>query len=75
MSMAALCRSIFAERALIIQITLNAGRSTEVEKSLYRGAPTGCTSGSGFALRTCSSRLVEMSKENWPFGGVAQYAD
>lgn len=64
------------ERALIIQITLNAGRSTDVKKSLYRAIADGLHEAIGIRTDDVFISLVEVPKENWSFGGgVAQYAD
>lgn len=63
------------ERALIIQITLNAGRSTEVKKRLYRAIADGLHEAIGIRTEDVFISLVEVPKENWSFGaGEAQYA-
>jgi 4-oxalocrotonate tautomerase len=59
---------------VIIQITLNAGRTLEQKRALYRAiadrvAPLGLRREDVFVS------LVEVAKENWSFGnGVASYA-
>jgi len=64
------------ERALIIQITLNAGRTTEVKKNLYRAIADGLHERIGLRTEDVFINLVEVPKENWSFGlGEAQYAD
>ena len=62
--------------SLIIQITLNQGRSLEVKKSLYRAIADGLHERVGIAVDDVVISLVEVPKENWSFGGgLAQYAD
>ncbi|SDB93650.1 Phenylpyruvate tautomerase PptA, 4-oxalocrotonate tautomerase family [Raineyella antarctica] len=64
------------DRALIIQITLNAGRTVEVKKNLYRAIADGLHEAIGMRTEDVLVNLVEVPKENWSFGGgVAQYAD
>lgn len=65
-----------SERALIIQITLNAGRTIEVKKNLYRAIADGLHESIGLPTEDVFINLVEVPKENWSFGrGQAQYAD
>lgn len=62
--------------ALIIQITLNQGRSLEVKKALYRAIADGLHERVGIDVNDVMISLVEVPKENWSFGGgIAQYAD
>ena len=62
-------------RALIIQITLNAGRTTELKKALYEAIADGLHEAIGLRREDVMISLVEVDKENWSFGGgVAQYA-
>jgi 4-oxalocrotonate tautomerase len=64
------------DRALIIQITFNAGRSVEVKKALYRAIADGLNAAIGLRTEDVFISLVEVPKENWSFGGgEAQYAD
>lgn len=64
------------ERALIIQITLNAGRTLEVKKKLYRAIADGLERAIGLRTEDVFINLVEVPKENWSFGGgEATYAD
>lgn len=64
------------ERALIIQITLNAGRSVDVKRRLYRAIADGLHENTGIRTEDVFVSLVEVPKENWSFGaGVAQYAE
>jgi phenylpyruvate tautomerase PptA (4-oxalocrotonate tautomerase family) len=65
-----------SERALIVQITLNAGRTIEVKKNLYRSIADGLHDRIGLRTEDVFISLVEVPKENWSFGlGDAQYAD
>jgi phenylpyruvate tautomerase PptA (4-oxalocrotonate tautomerase family) len=62
--------------ALILQITLNVGRTTEVKKRLYRAIADGLHERVGIPTEDVFISLVEVPKENWSFGGgEAQYAD
>ena len=55
---------------VFIQITLNAGRSVEVKKALYARLAD-CAAAAGFRREDVLVSLVEVSKENWSFGGGA----
>jgi phenylpyruvate tautomerase PptA (4-oxalocrotonate tautomerase family) len=60
---------------VIIQITLNAGRTTELKKSLYRRIADLLNQEAGLRKEDVFINLVEVAKENWSFGnGEAQYA-
>ena len=60
---------------VIIQITLNAGRTTEVKKALYRRIAELLSQEVGIRKEDVLINLVEVAKENWSFGnGEAQYA-
>ena len=64
------------ERALVIQITLNAGRTLEVKKRLYRAIADGLQQAIGLRTEDVFINLVEVPKENWSFGaGEATYAE
>jgi 4-oxalocrotonate tautomerase len=61
--------------ALIIQITLNEGRSVEIKKAFYKAVADGLHERVGLRQEDVFINLVEVKKENWSFGnGVAQYA-
>lgn len=61
--------------ALIIQITLNEGRSIEMKKSFYKALADGLHERAGVRREDVFINLIEVKKENWSFGnGVAQYA-
>jgi 4-oxalocrotonate tautomerase len=60
---------------VIIQITLNAGRTLEARKSLYRRIADLLHQEAGLRKEDVLINLVETAKENWSFGnGEAQYA-
>ena len=64
------------ERALIIQITFNAGRTVESKKNLYRAIAAGLHERIGLRPEDVFISLVDVPKENWSFGlGEAQYVD
>ena len=60
---------------MIIQVTLNAGRTTEMKKVFYKAIADGLHERAGVRREDVFINLVEVSKENWSFGnGEAQYA-
>lgn len=60
---------------VIIQITLNTGRTTELKKALYRRIADLLHQEAGIRKEDVLINLVETAKENWSFGnGEAQYA-
>lgn len=60
---------------VIIQITLNEGRTTEQKKRLFQAIAEGLHQKLQVAPADVLINLVEVKKENWSFGnGVAQYA-
>jgi phenylpyruvate tautomerase PptA (4-oxalocrotonate tautomerase family) len=60
---------------VMIQITLNEGRTLEQKKQLYRAIAEGLQARLGVRAADVLINLVEVKKENWSFGnGVAQYA-
>jgi len=61
--------------ALIIQLTLNEGRTVEAKKAFYKAVADGLNARLGLRREDVVINLVEVKKENWSFGnGVAQYA-
>lgn len=61
--------------ALMIQVTLNAGRSVELKKAFYKAVADGLHERLGLRREDVLIQLVEVPKENWSFGnGEAQYA-
>lgn len=60
---------------LVIQITLNLGRSLEKKRALYRRIADNLAKDPGIRPQDVLVNLVEVSKENWSFGnGEASYA-
>jgi phenylpyruvate tautomerase PptA (4-oxalocrotonate tautomerase family) len=61
--------------SIIIQITLNEGRTVELKKAFYKTLAERLNKELGVRLEDVFISLVEVKKENWSFGnGVAQYA-
>jgi len=60
---------------VMIQITLNEGRTTEQKKALYKSIAEGLHQRLKVPMGDVLINLVEVKKENWSFGkGIAQYA-
>jgi phenylpyruvate tautomerase PptA (4-oxalocrotonate tautomerase family) len=60
---------------VIVQITLNAGRTIEQKKALYARIADNLARSPGVRRQDVLVNLVEVAKENWSFGnGEAQYA-
>ncbi len=60
---------------VMVQITLNTGRTTEMKKALYARMAELLAASPGLRPEDLLVSLVEVPKENWSFGnGVAQYA-
>jgi phenylpyruvate tautomerase PptA (4-oxalocrotonate tautomerase family) len=61
--------------AIIVQLTLNDGRTVEAKKAFYQAVADGLNARVGLRREDVIINLVEVKKENWSFGnGVAQYA-
>ena len=61
--------------AIIIQVTLNEGRTLELKRAFYKAVADGLHDRLGMRREDVMINLVEVKKENWSFGnGVAQYA-
>ncbi len=59
---------------VVIQITLSAGRTLEVRKTIYRRIADLLHQEAGLRKEDVLINLVETAKENWSFGnGEAQY--
>ena len=59
---------------IIIEITLNAGRTLEIKKELYAGIARRLQNDPGVRPDDVLVNLVEVTKENWSFGrGIATY--
>jgi phenylpyruvate tautomerase PptA (4-oxalocrotonate tautomerase family) len=62
-------------KCVIIQITLNKGRTVEAKQAFYRAVADRLHERVGLRREDVFINLVEVDKENWSFGnGVAQYA-
>jgi 4-oxalocrotonate tautomerase len=60
---------------VIIQITLNAGRTLDQKRALYRAIAEKLVKDPGLRSEDVLVSLVEVVKENWSFGkGEASYA-
>jgi len=60
---------------VVIQITLNEGRTIDMKKLFYRALAERLHRELGVRMEDVFISLVEVRKENWSFGnGVAQYA-
>jgi phenylpyruvate tautomerase PptA (4-oxalocrotonate tautomerase family) len=60
---------------IMIQITLNEGRTVEVKKAFYKAVVDGLVAAIKVRPEDVLINLVEVKKENWSFGnGIAQYA-
>jgi phenylpyruvate tautomerase PptA (4-oxalocrotonate tautomerase family) len=60
---------------VLIQVTLNKGRTLEQKKAFYRAIADGLQARLGMRREDVLINLVEVDKENWSFGnGEAQYA-
>jgi 4-oxalocrotonate tautomerase len=61
--------------AVVIQVTLNEGRTVAVKQDFYRAVADGLHERIGLRREDVFISLVEVKKENWSFGnGEAQYA-
>lgn len=61
---------------IMVQITFNSGRSTELKKAFYKRLADLLAEQVRLRPEDLLINLVEVSKENWSFGkGVAQYAN
>jgi len=64
-----------SDAIVIIQITLNAGRTIEQKRALYAKITELLAVAPGIPPADVIINLVEVAKENWSFGdGIAQYA-
>ena len=65
----------YTDKIVIIQITLNSGRSTELKQKLYKRVAEDLNKDLNIRKEDVFISLVEFAKENWSFGnGEAQYA-
>jgi 4-oxalocrotonate tautomerase len=60
---------------IVVQITLNEGRTVDQKRALYKAIADGLHQRIGLRREDLFINLVEVRKENWSFGnGEAQYA-
>jgi 4-oxalocrotonate tautomerase len=60
---------------VVIQITLNEGRTVDLKKALYKTIAERLHAQLGIRMEDVLINLVEVKKENWSFGnGIAPYA-
>ncbi|QCI67055.1 tautomerase family protein [Phreatobacter stygius] len=60
---------------IILQVTLNEGRTVEMKKAFYEAVANGLHEKLKLRREDLFIGLVEVRKENWSFGnGIAQYA-
>tara|TARA_Y100001960_G_scaffold306849_1_gene362519 strand:+ start:90 stop:476 length:387 start_codon:yes stop_codon:yes gene_type:complete len=65
----------YTQGLIIIQISLNKGRSIELKKKLYKRIADDLNSKLKIRKEDVFIGLIEVDKENWSFGnGEAQYA-
>lgn len=66
----------YSSKVMLIQITLNQGRTTELKQKFYAALADALHAAVGVRKDDVVVNLVEVAKENWSFGGgVAQYAE
>jgi 4-oxalocrotonate tautomerase len=60
---------------IVVQLTLNEGRTVEQKQEFYRAVADGLHERAGMRREDVFISLIEVRKENWSFGnGEAQYA-
>jgi 4-oxalocrotonate tautomerase len=60
---------------IVIQVTLNEGRSVDQKREFYRKVADGLHERAGMRREDVLISLIEVHKENWSFGnGEGQYA-
>jgi len=60
---------------VLIQITWNSGRSTEVKKAFYKAVAEGISEKTGMRKQDVWINLIDVAREDWSFGnGEMQYA-
>jgi phenylpyruvate tautomerase PptA (4-oxalocrotonate tautomerase family) len=63
------------ENAIIIQVTMNEGRTLDMKRAFYKAVADGLHERLGLRREDVVISLVEVKKESWSFGnGEAQYA-
>lgn len=65
----------YTQDVVLIQITLNAGRTVEMKKAFFKHIVDDLHEQLNVRREDVVINLVEVAKENWSFGGgIAQYA-
>ena len=65
----------YSASIIFIQVTWNAGRTTEVKKAFYRAIADGIHAKTGVRKEDIVINLVDVAREDWSFGnGEMQYA-
>lgn len=65
----------YSQDIILIQVTLNAGRTIEMKKAFYKRIADDLNAQLRVRRDDVWINLVEVAKENWSFGGgIAQYA-
>ena len=65
-----------SEEAILVQITISAGRTLELRKALFARIAERLAKSPGLRKEDVFVNLIEVAKENWSFGnGIAQYAE
>lgn len=65
----------YTPQIVFIQVTWNAGRTTDVKKAFYRAIADGIHARTGLRKEDVVINLVDVSREDWSFGnGEMQYA-
>ena len=66
----------YSKDIVLIQITLNAGRTVEMKKAFFKKIADDIHAQLSVRRDDVVINLVEVAKENWSFGGgIAQYAE
>jgi phenylpyruvate tautomerase PptA (4-oxalocrotonate tautomerase family) len=66
----------YSKDIVLIQITLNAGRTVEMKKAFFKKIADDIYAQLKLRRDDVVINLVEVAKENWSFGGgIAQYAE
>jgi 4-oxalocrotonate tautomerase len=65
----------YSASIIFIQVTWNAGRTTEVKKAFYKAIADGIHAKTGVRKEDIVINLVDVAREDWSFGnGEMQYA-
>jgi phenylpyruvate tautomerase PptA (4-oxalocrotonate tautomerase family) len=66
----------YTQDIILIQITMNGGRTVEMKKAFFKRIADDLHTQLDVRLEDVVINLVEVTKENWSFGGgIAQYAN